>query len=244
MPKDKRNLGKKAVLIILGVLILDQIVKIWVKTQMDPGDEGAIPIISGFIQLFYIENPGMAFGTTLGNGAGPKYALSIFRLLAISGIAYYMYKLLKEGNVSMGMIVSLSLIFAGATGNLIDGMFYDYIWDLDPTIRWNWAIDENNAYMLTDYGAPVLRDSGFLLGSVVDMFQFTVKWPSWMPFDLGGKEIFAAIWNVADFSISLGVGLIILKYRKFFSKPVKEEDGDDSSEEKRSPIESPLSEAE
>jgi signal peptidase II len=217
-------LGKKVILLVLGVLIIDQIVKILVKTQMDPHEQ--IGVIDGFFQLYYIENRGMAFGTTLGSGAIAKYALSLFRLVAIVGIAYYIYKLLKEKNVHNGLIYSVGLIFAGATGNLIDGMFYDFIWELDPNIAWNWAIDENNSWVVDATGNPELRPHGFLLGSVVDMFQFTAVWPSWMPFGLGGKEIFAAIWNVADASITFGVGIIIVRYRTFFGKKTTEESKD------------------
>ena len=210
-------MGKKVIFLIAGILILDQIVKVIVKTQFAPHEQ--MGVVDGFFQIYYIENRGMAFGTTLGSGALAKYALSIFRLLAIVGIGYYIKKLLSEKGVSWGMIMSVGLIFAGAAGNLIDGMFYDYIWDLDPDIAWNWALDGNNDWVIGADGNPEPRPNGFLLGSVVDMFQFTVKWPSWMPFGLGGEEIFAAIWNVADAAITAGVALIIINYKKFFKKP-------------------------
>lgn len=210
-------MGKKVIFLILGILVIDQLVKVWIKTSMHPHE--TIGVIDGFFQLYYIENRGMAFGTTLGAGAGPKYALSIFRLIAIIAIAYYLVKNLKDQNTHRGLIIAMALIFAGATGNLIDGMFYDYIFDIDPNVAWNWAIDSNENFVLDEFGTPTLRPNGFLLGSVVDMFQFTVKWPSWMPFRLAGKEVFGAIWNVADVSISTGVGLIILRYKTYFRKP-------------------------
>lgn len=210
-------MGKKVILIILGILVVDQLVKIWIKTTMYPHE--TIGVIDGFFQLYYIENRGMAFGTTLGAGAGAKYALSIFRLIAIIAIGYYLWKNIQDKKTHRGLIVAMSLIFAGATGNLIDGMFYDYLFEIDPNVAWNWAIDGNENFVIDEFGNPVLRPNGFLLGSVVDMFQFTVTWPSWMPFNLAGKEIFGAIWNVADVSISSGVGLIILRYRTYFKKP-------------------------
>ena len=191
-----------------------------------------VGIVDGFFQLYYIENRGMAFGTTLGAGALPKYALSIFRLAAIVGIGLYIRKLLREKESSKWMIYSIGLIFAGAAGNLIDGMFYDYIWDLNPDIAWNWALDGNNNWVIGADGVPELRPNGFLLGSVVDMFQFTAKWPSWMPFGLGGEEIFAAIWNLADGAITVGVAMLILNYRKFFRKePVPATEGAAQEEE-------------
>lgn len=196
-----------------------------------------IGVIDGFFQLYYIENRGMAFGTTLGNGPLAKYALSIFRLVAIIGICYYIYRLLNEKNVHKGLIYAVGLICAGATGNLIDGMFYDYIWEVDPDIAWNWAQDANGQWVIGENGHPELRPQGFLLGSVVDMFQFTVKWPSWMPFGLGGEQIFGAIWNVADAAITLGVSIIIVRYRTFFRKEESNEDGE--SEEDATEQESP-----
>ena len=216
MHRDNQKLGKRVVLLIALVLIIDQIVKVVIKTSFAPLEQ--MKVIDGFFQLYYIENRGMAFGTTLGSGALAKYALSIFRLAAIVGIGYYIFKLLQEKKVHSGLVYSIGLIFAGAMGNLIDGMFYDYIWQLDPDVAWNWATDENGQWMIDETGNPELRPHGFLLGSVVDMFQFTVTWPSWMPFNLAGKEVFGAIWNVADAAITVGVGIIIVKYRTFFRK--------------------------
>lgn len=218
-------MGKRVIFTILGVLLIDQIVKIWIKQTLHPHE--TVDVIDGFFQLYYIENRGMAFGTTLGAGAWAKYALSIFRLVAIIAIGYFLVKNIKRTDVHKGLVFSMALIFAGATGNLIDGMFYDYIFDLDPNVAWNWAIDGNENFVLDEFGSPVMRPNGFLLGSVVDMFQFTVTWPSWMPFGLAGKEIFGAIWNVADASISIGVALIILRYRAFFKKHSDETSGSD-----------------
>lgn len=198
---------------------------------------GSINVIDGFFQLYYTENRGMAFGATLGGGAMAKYALSFFRLAAIGGIAWYLRKLIVENQSPKGLLIAVGLVFAGATGNLIDGAFYDLIWSLDPDISWNWAMDGDRNILLDPVTDDIMmRPNGFMLGSVVDMFQFTTTWPSWTPaIDLNlpsflgganiidiypGKEIFGAIWNFADLSISIGVGLIIFRYRKFFRKPV------------------------
>ncbi len=206
--------------IVLFVLVLDQVVKVLIKTNFKPGD--SLNVIQNFFQLYYIENRGMAFGTTFGEGAWAKYALSIFRLIAITGIGIYLYRLIKTNSERFVFVISIALIFAGATGNLIDSMFYDLIFDVDPNITWNWKLDTDGHWIHDDNGMPVIREKGFLLGSVVDMFQFTAKWPNWMPFEMGGKDVFSAIWNVADASITIGVSLIILKYRKIFSKNKKE----------------------
>ncbi|UKN00792.1 signal peptidase II [Paracrocinitomix mangrovi] len=228
MRKGKISIGWKVVILIGLILIIDQIVKVWIKTSFEPYETSTI--VDGFFQLHFIENRGMAFGTTFGSGALPKYALSIFRMIAIIGIAYYIIKLIKEKNTHTGLILSVGLIFAGATGNLIDGMLYDYIWDVDCNIYWNQAKDTNGE-PLFDQNGFVCRPTGFLQGSVVDMFQFTLKWPEAMPFGLGGKEIFGAIWNIADAAISIGVILIIINYRRFFRRPESEEEDENKSEE-------------
>ena len=154
----------------------------------------------------------------MGDGVWAKYVLSVFRLAAIVGIAVYLRKLIKENKVNMSFLITIALIFAGAAGNLIDGMIYDYSFGIDPNIDENWVLNEFNMPIYDETGNIVLRKGGFLLGSVVDMFQFTLKWPTWMPLGYGGKEIFPFIFNIADASISLGVAMIILKYRKFFKK--------------------------
>lgn len=229
-------MAKKIILIIIGILAIDQIVKILVKTQMAPYED--IPVIDGFFQIYYIENQGMAFGTKLGAGVAAKYALSIFRLLAVTGIAIYIRRLMKDPKATFVMVLSIALIFAGATGNLLDSMFYDYIWEVDPDVQWNWvrSSDGNFELATNELGnvIPKTRNSGFLLASVVDMCQFTVKWPSWMPWGLGGTEIFSAIWNIADASITFGVILIIIKYRKFFKKDKNSDqtDSENTTEEK------------
>ncbi|MDX1349688.1 MAG: signal peptidase II [Putridiphycobacter sp.] len=210
MTKKQQSLF--AISSIFVILLIDQLVKIWIKTNFSPYQTETL--IPGFLELHFIENRGMAFGTEFGAGIWAKYALSTFRLLAIIGIGYYLRKIILHQNSSFLFLLSIVLIFAGATGNLIDGMFYDYAFDLDTNFLTNWSrtFDENNGVFLPDQ----IRETGFMLGSVVDMFRFTVTWPSWMPFGLGGEEIFPPIWNVADFSISCGVGLLLLRYRKNF----------------------------
>ena len=215
---------KKKSLIVIGVifliLIIDQLVKIWVKTSFDYQETQSL--IDGFIQLRYIENRGMAFGSTLGDGALPKYVLSLFRFAACIAIAFYIRSLIKKPNIKIGFLIALGLIFSGALGNLIDGMFYDFFFELDDSILTNLKEDPEfkGQFLTDDNGDFIMRESGFLLGSVVDMFQFTTRWPQWVPY-VGGGDIFPPIFNVADVAISSGVGLIILKQRSFFPREEK-----------------------
>src|SRR5690606_12162694 len=172
-----------AICLIFGVLILDQVVKIWVKTSLDV--DHPVNIFGSWFRLLYIENQGMAFGTTFGSGWWAKLTLSIFRLLAIIGLSYYLIKQIRIPTVRTEYIVAISMVLAGATGNLIDSAFYDYIFEFDPNSRFNWIVD-GNGYVFEN-GAPVLRKQGFLFANVVDMFQFNARWPDWMPW-LGGED--------------------------------------------------------
>jgi len=208
------------------VLIIDQVVKIWVKTSFDIQESR--PFIPHFLQLYYIENRGMAFGTTLGDSHWAKYALSIFRLIAIAGIGYYIYKIIKDG-ARTSFVIAIALIFAGATGNLLDSMFYDLIFPIDPTIRTNMVLNDVGFPIHDNHGEVLLRQGGFMLGSVVDMLHFTPKWPSWMPFGLGGTEIFSFVWNIADGAITIGVAMILLRFRDF--SPKKETTSNSKEEE-------------
>lgn len=149
--------------------------------------------------------------------------MSIFRIVAITGIIYYMIKQLKKG-ARLEFLIAIGLILAGATGNLIDSMFYDYIFPvdqyLDCGIEYNRLKGSGNWVECKAYGYPEqveIRHTGFLFGNVVDMFQFDATWPQWVPW-LGGREVFPAVWNVADASISLGVIMVFVRQRKYFPK--------------------------
>ena len=208
------------------LLIVDQCMKIYIKTSFEPGQTSAL--FGDWFVLHYIENPGMAFGTTFGSGIWHKLALSIFRLIAIGFIVYYLVKQAKKG-ASLEFLMVFGLILAGATGNLIDSMFYDYFFTLNPCDSFNQLSGSGVKGVCTDYGFkyPVeLRHQGFMLGSVVDMFQFNVNWPKWMPF-VGGEQIFPAIWNVADASISSGVILILIRQKVYFPKKKLTEESED-----------------
>lgn len=204
-------------LLVLVLLILDQLMKVYIKSSFEPGETQAF--FGDWFVLHYIENPGMAFGTTFGSGVWHKLALSIFRLIAIGFIVYYLIKQAKKG-ASLEFLLVFGLILAGATGNLIDSMCYDFFFPLNPCDSFNQLPGSGIKGVCTDYGFnyPVeLRHQGFMLGSVVDMFQFNVNWPKWVP-AVGGEQIFPAIWNIADASISTGVILILIRQRTYFPK--------------------------
>jgi signal peptidase II len=210
----RKNILIVSVLVTL-ILVLDQIIKVYIKTTFYPGQES--PLLGNWFVLEYTENPGMAFGTTFGNKGWHKLALSIFRIIAITLLVYYWITQLKKGAKRL-FLISIAFIIAGATGNLIDSMFYDFAFPYDPCFPYN---HREGSGIIADcgfWGKTETRPHGFLMGNVVDMFKFNAFWPIWMPW-LGGSEVFPAIWNVADGSISVGVFLIFIRQKSFFTNP-------------------------
>jgi signal peptidase II len=208
--------------LIALILFLDQWLKIWVKTSFAQSGEDYYNLAGSWLRLTYVENQGMAFGTTFGSSIWSKLSLSIFRVFAIGGIAWYWYKEAKAGR-KLEFLIAIGFVFAGAVGNLIDSMFYDFIFKFDPCLIYNQlqgsGIQAVCHTKFLDYPVEV-RKQGFLFGNVVDMFQFNFTWPSWMPF-LGGKEGFPAIWNLADGSITVGVVMILIRQHIYFPKEKK-----------------------
>ena len=209
-------------LVILALLIIDQVVKIYIKTSFS-SDEVKY-VLGNWFALHYIENQGMAFGTTFGSEMWHKLAMSLFRVVAICALAYYIFTEAKKG-AKMEFLVAVGFVFAGATGNLLDSMFYDFFFPFNPCEGFNQLQGSGVKMNCTDYGFtyPVeVRHKGFLFGNVVDMFQFDVNWPKWVPY-VGGNQIFPAIWNVADACITLGIFTIILRQKVYFPKKKEEE---------------------
>ncbi len=204
-----------AIGIVLTILILDQGTKVYIKLNYPLSGYGVPPIVDwGFFKILFVENKGMAMGTKL-NDFIPfisedtaKLILSLFRIVAIFGLGYWLWDTIKKQSGAL-LNWSLALIFAGALGNIIDSIFYGFIF--------------------TDsYGkvAEIFPEKGYaslFYGHVVDMLQFPLvewTWPSWMPW-VGGDNylFFQYIFNIADTSISTGVGILIFFNKKIFPKP-------------------------
>jgi len=198
-----QSLFKKPITIVLLVLIADQALKIWVKTHMMLGEE--FKVIGDWFIIHFIENNGMAFGMELAGKFG-KIILSVFRILAVVGIAYYLNKLSKK-NAPYGLVFSISLVLAGAIGNILDSAFYGLIFnDSYPQVASLFPADGGYA--------------PFLHGKVVDMFYFPLMegtFPEWLP-KWGGENFvfFRPVFNIADSAISIGIGIILIFHRKYF----------------------------
>lgn len=187
-----------AVALIVAILISDQVVKIWVKTNMTLHQ--TIPIFSWF-QIVFIENNGMAYGLELGS----KLVLSLLRLILIVVISIYIVRKIKDGS-PITFILCLAMIVAGAAGNVIDGMFYGLIFSQSTPIHVAHLVPFGHGY------------EEFMKGRVVDMLYFPIisfTFPSWFPM-LSGKEFlfFRPVFNIADASITSGVFLLLLFFRK------------------------------
>jgi signal peptidase II len=236
MPKETKLLLQRlalSLLLVAIILIADQWIKVHIKSTFEPGEQR--PLFGNWLVLQYIENQGMAFGATFSTSQWGKLSLSLFRVAAIIGIAYYLFTQARKG-VRKEFIIALSFILAGAMGNLIDSMFYDYIFPYDPCNRFNFAEGSGLTHMCPHYGEIEVKHTGFLYGNVVDMFRFQMNWPQWMPW-LGGKEVFPAIWNLADGSITVGVFMVFFRQRKYFPKKAAETSPEDDITDEFSDVE-------
>ena len=192
-------------ILVAVIILLDQILKIWIKTNLELND--VIPIFGNWGFILFTENPGMAFGYKFGGEAG-KIALTIFRMIAVVGIAWYLNDLVKK-SAPKGLLISFALILAGAIGNIIDSVFYGLIFN-------------SSAGQIAEIFPAGGGYGKFLRGEVVDMFYFPIiegRFPDWFP--IWGSEsftFFRPVFNVADSAITVGVVSILVFHRKFFKK--------------------------
>lgn len=188
-----------AVAIVVAILLIDQIIKIEVKTNMTLGEAKRV---TDWFYIEFIENNGMAYGMKFIN----KLVLSLFRLFAIGFIGYYLAKIIKKNVAPLGYIVLIAMVLAGAAGNLIDCLFYGLIFDASTPFTVSQFVPFGEGY------------STILHGKVVDMFYFPIiqtTWPECVPY-FGGSEyvFFSPVFNFADACISVGVVALLLFYRK------------------------------
>lgn len=176
-----------ALLIIFTLVLIDQIVKIWIKTTMSIGE--SFPVFGDWFHIYFVENEGMAFGISFGAKIG-KLLLTIVRIGVVSFLIFYLFKMIKKQKADLWLVAIFSLIIAGALGNIIDCVFYGWIWNYAP----------------------------IFFGSVVDMFYFPLfMLPEWVPL-WGGSYFFPAIFNVADSCVTIGIILIFIFHKKIFDK--------------------------
>jgi signal peptidase II len=195
---------KRPLIIIFLVLLVDQFVKIYIKTHFVLGEEYRI---TPWFIIHFTENNGMAYGMQFSGQYG-KVFLSVFRIVAVAGIGWYLMRLVK-GNAHWGLVTSISLIFAGALGNILDSAFYGLIFS-DSNYDIATVFPHGGGY------------AGFLHGKVVDMLYFPIlegHFPKWFP--VWGTEefiFFRPVFNCSDSAITIGVVLILLFQRKFYPR--------------------------
>ncbi|MCM1501460.1 MAG: lipoprotein signal peptidase [Bacteroidales bacterium] len=200
------KISKGKWLLALGVLlvVVDQVIKVLVKTNMTLGE--SIHVFGNWFQIYFIENEGMAFGMKFGGMTG-KFLLSLFRIGLFGGLVYWISKLLKKPDTPTGVVVGLAMIAAGALGNIFDCFFYGLIFS------------ESTPWTVASFGGSY---APFMFGKVVDMFYFPIidtTFPDWMPL-IGGNpfRFFAPVFNFADSCVTCGALYLLFFQYRFFAK--------------------------
>src|SRR5210317_1372449 len=203
---------KKSLLIVFLILFVDHVAKIYIKLNCPLTLYGELPLFDlGWFKLLFIENKGMAWGATINDfipfisERNGKLFLTLFRMVAVTFIFYWLYNSIKQ-NANKLLVISLSLILAGAIGNIIDSVFYGYLFT-------------NSYYNIAQF-SPGNGYESFFYGHVVDMLQFPMfswEWPHWIPY-FGGESFtfFEPVFNIADSAISIGVGIMLVFNRKIY----------------------------
>ena len=201
--KKQLTQGKLSLIIIFLVLVIDQLIKIAVKTNMYFHESIRV---TDWCYIYFTENNGMAFGMEIFG----KLFLTTFRIVAVAAIIYYLHKMIKRGTMKTGFIVCLSLILAGAAGNIIDSVFYGMIFS------------ESTPFQLAQFVPWGEGYTSLFHGRVVDMFYFPIidtYWPDWMPLVGGNRFIFfSPIFNFADAAISCGIIALLLFYSNYLNQ--------------------------
>lgn len=217
---------RNAILIVLLIIIADQVLKIYIKTNFANGDD--VKIMGSWFRLHFIENEGMAYGMKLSESVVGKILLSSFRLIAVIFGFYLLHRLVKKG-YGMGVIICGSLILAGALGNLLDSMFYGLIFTDSPYSCFSGNYDNMKSLLQNHNQSAVAHYTSFghgygkfLQGKVVDMLYFPIvetRMPGWVPF-MGGKTFvfFEPVFNIADAAISVGVLTLVFFQKRLIHK--------------------------
>lgn len=217
---------RNAILIVIAIILVDQLLKVYIKTHFANGDE--VKLMGNWFRLHFIENEGMAYGMKLSESVVGKLLLSGFRLIAVVFGFYLLKRLIKKG-YGKGVIICGSLILAGALGNLIDSMFYGLIFTDSPYLCFSGNYENLHSMMQNHNQQAVACVSKFghgygkfLQGKVVDMLYFPIidtHMPKWVPF-LGGNDFvfFEPVFNIADAAISIGVLTLVFFQKRLLSR--------------------------